>query len=346
MNRHFRKFAFYLLIITVLSGISCRKQVSETEANSHIDKVAISFGNNLTESYFTIINRGQKTLTWQLDENVDWFSSPKISGSIGGGGSEVVVVNVDRIGLAQNQYFGLITINTNNKIHTIEVYLNVDMFQVTVINPVFTPISIEVDTSFNKSGNELWKRQINGGDSTQFGYFSKPDLFVFYAWTQGIYGDTTKLGLKMEWDEVFVPGNEENPRLFLNVPKEYFFLSVLNPFQTLNPLWVNAGTQYEMLENIVIYQRTFPLPIGYYRALQNTLIRAMILGGTSQVTWINGDQFDLPFTENQAVIVENYNSDSLKYSPLDGRFKNQIQKARLNHDYGDVIDVFGKPEKE
>lgn len=346
MNRYFRKLTFYLLIFTVLSGISCRKQVSETEANSSIDKVAISFGNNLSESSFNIINRGQKTLTWQLEENLDWFSAIKSSGSIGGGGSESVVVSVDRSGLPQNQYTGLVTVNTNNKIHEIEVYLNVDMFQVTVINPVFTPISIEVDTSFNKSGNNMWNRQINAGDSTQFGYFEKPDLFVFYAHTQGIYGDTTKLGLRMEWDEVFVPGSEQNPRIFLNVPNEYFFLSVLNPFQTLSPVWINAGTQYEMVENIVIYQSTFTLPVGYYQALQNTLIRAMILGGNSQVTWINGDQFALPFTDNQAIIIENYNSDSVKYTPVDGRHKNQIPKAGINHEYGDVIDFFGKPLKE
>jgi len=281
-----------------------------------------------------------------LEENISWFSAVKTSGSIEGGGSDTVVVSVDRAGLSQNQYDGLVTINTNNKIHDIEVYMNVDMFQVTVINPVFTPISIEVDTSFNKSGSNVWKRQINAGDSTQFGYFQKPDLFVFYAWTQGIYGDTTKLGLKMEWDEVVVPGNEEIPRIFLNVSNQYFFLSILNIFQTLSPLWVNAGTQYEMTENIIIYQRTFPLPIGYYRALQNTLIRAMILGGSSQVTWINGSQFDLPFTENQNIIVENYNSDTIKSSSFDGRFKNLIQKTSLNHEYGDVIDFFGKPAKE
>jgi hypothetical protein len=343
MNRYFRKLTFWLLIITVFSGISCRKQVSETEANSFVDKVAISFGNDLSESSFTIINRGQQTLTWSLEENISWFSAVKTSGSLVGGGAETVTVTVDRAGLSQNQYDGLVTINTNNKIHTIEVYLTVNMFLITVINPVFTPISIEVDTTFGKSEGDLWKRKIGAGDSTQFGYFEKPDLFVFYAETQGIYGDTTKLGLKMEWDEVFVPGNEDVPRIFLNVSNEYFFLSILNIFETLSPLWVNAGTQYEMIENIVIYQRTFPLPLGYYRALQNTLIRAMILGGTSQVTWINGDQFEFLYTENQAIEIENYNSDSLKFAQMNGRMNSQKPKAGIKRDYGNVIDFFGKP---
>lgn len=231
MRNIFRITIFGLLAAIAVGVISCRKNVSETEANSFVDKVSISFGNDLNESRFTILNRGQKTLTWQLDENIDWLTPPVTSGQILGGDSSKVVLSVDRSGLAQNQYSGIVTLNTTNKTHTLEVFLNVDMFQIIVINPVFTPIFIEVDTAFNKSGSELWKRQISAGDSTQFGYFQKPDLFVFYAHTQGIYGDTTRIGLKMEWDEVFVPGNDETPRIFLNVPKEYFYLSVLNPFQ-------------------------------------------------------------------------------------------------------------------
>lgn len=346
MRNIFRITIFGLLFAMGVAAISCRKNVSETEANSFVDKVSISFGNTLTESRFTILNRGQKTLTWQLDENIDWLMAPVTSGQIGGGDSGIVVLVVDRSGLAQNQYSGIVTLNTNSKIHTVDVFLNVDMFQVTVINPVFTAISIEVDTSFGKTSGKLWTRQISAGDSTQFGYFQKPDLFVFYAHTQGIYGDTTRLGLKMEWDEVYVPENEETPRIFLNVPKEYFFLSVLNPFQTLNPLWVNAGTQYEKIENIVIYQSTFALPTGYYRALQNTLIRAMVLGGTSQVTWVNGDQFELPFTENQEITIQNYNNDSIKRATFNSRHKLLRSNPCINRDFGHVIDFFGRPGRQ
>ncbi len=346
MRNIFKISIFGLLAAVVVGAISCRKNVSETEANSFVDKVSVSFGNDQTENRFRILNRGQKTLTWQLDENIDWLAAPVTSGQIGGGDSAFVVLAVDRSGLAQNQYSGIVTLNTNSKTHTIEVFLNVDMYQITVINPVFTPITIEVDTTFNKSGSELWKRQISAGDSTQFGYFQKPDLFVFYACTQGIYGDTTKLGLKMEWDEVFVPVNEETPRIYLNVPKEYFFLSVLNPFQTLNPLWVNAGTQYEKIENIIIYQSAFALSTGYYRALQNTLIRALVLGGTSQVTWVNGDQFEFPFSENQEITIQNYNNDSLKFSANGGFHYSISENARISHNYGDVIDFFAKPAKQ
>jgi hypothetical protein len=52
-------------------------------------------------------------------------------------------------------------------------------------------------------------------------------------------------------------------------------------------LYVNAGSPVEMIENIFIYQSSDPLPIGYYHARNNTVIRAFITGTTSTVNLTN-----------------------------------------------------------
>ncbi len=311
-----------LLLLTVVACCcfqACKKSVQKTRAQSHIDKTSLSFGNQTNSRTLIISNRGEQPLSYSLTENTDWLDISNPGGTIGGRQQQSVELTVDRTGLAQNEYSTLIEITTSDRDYQVPVYMAVDMFLVTVVNPSSTTIHIAVDTGYALRGNN-YTRQIGSSDSTQFAYFTAPDLFAFYACTFGIYTDSTQLGMKIEWDDVYVIKENVTPRVVLDVSPEYFFLNIINPFKTLNPLYVNTGTPYESIENIFIYQSTRPLPVGYYRALPNTVIRAIAYDGASSVTWTNGDQFSLPFTPNQSITIENYLSDTTKSSrPVIGK---------------------------
>jgi len=218
----------------------------------------------------------------------------------------------------------------------------VDMFLVTVINPVFTTINIEVDSTLNKKTSGTYIRKIGINDSTQFSFFEKPDLFSFFAQTYGIYTDSTQLGVEMKWEEVVIVENDTIPRIFLNVSSTYFFLSIINNFETLSPLYVNAGNAFEIVENIFIFQSSDPLPVGYYHALENTAIRAMYYGGTESVTWTQGAQYTFPYTDNQSVTISNYQPDTSKRMTYRHKTPVVQQSFYLDHSFGNVTDIYSK----
>ena len=332
-------FPVTVLLLLLFTWPSCKKAVQKTRAQSTIDKVSLSFGNIQDTRTLLLTNEGEQTLSFSLTENIGWLETGITSGEVAGKMSEPIPITVDRSGLSKNEYSGEIMLSTSDKDYVVPVFLSVDMFLVTVINPVFTTINIGVDTSFAKIPGNRFTRRISAGDSTQFAYFDAPDLFAFYAHTSGLYTDSTQLGLEMVWDEVYVVKENEPPRIFLNVSEDFFFLRIINTFETLNPLYVNSGTQYEKVENIFIFQSVDPLPVGYYHALPNTIIRAFVFDGSNTTTWINGEQFDLPFTNNQRITIENYLSDTLKSS----RLQNTHLPA-ISRDYGYVEDFFACPK--
>ncbi|MFP4471915.1 MAG: BACON domain-containing protein [Bacteroidales bacterium] len=333
-----------LLILTSSLWFSCKKAVEKTRAKSAIDKASLSFGNTQDSRTLLLTNEGEQALSFSLTENIGWLETGTTSGEVAGKMSEPISVSVDRSGLSQNEYTGEIVLSTSDKDYVIPVYLSVDMFLVTVINPVFTTINIEVDTGYGKMPDNRFSRRIAGGDSTQFAWFVAPDLFTFYAHTSGLYTDSTQLGLEMVWDEVYVVKETEPPRIFLNVADEYFFLQIINTFETLNPLYVNSGTQFEKVENIFIFQSIDPLPVGYYHALPNTIIRAFVFDGSNTTTWINGEQFDLPFTINQSITIENYLSDTLKSAQQKPSQLLNTPLPAISRDYGFVEDFSARPK--
>lgn len=327
-----------ILLSVILIWTGCKKAVEETRPEAALDRVSLSFGNAVSSRQITITNQGEKTLTYFFTEDIPWLEIQPNTGEVEGLQSRSVTLNVDRTGLEKNRYAGNILLETNDRNITIPVYMAVDMFLVTVINPAFTTIRIETDST--KAVNTP-ERLISPADSTQFAYFGAPTYFIFSAYTSGTYADSTVLGLTMEWQDIYVIKEDEIPRIVLNVPEDYFFLRIINTFETLNPLYVNSGTPQEMVENIFIYQKAEPQTIGYYHALPNTVIRGFEFSGSSSIVWINGDQFEFSFTVNQRITLESYLSDSLKTSP----YKNSLIQDpgfTIDRNYGDVVDFFGK----
>jgi len=336
-----KSFVFLLFILILLTNLSCKKSVNDLPARTKIDVISLSFGNAKTTGNFTIQNTGQQILSYAITEDIPWLELDKTNGKIAGKSFEPINATVNRDGLSQNRYEGTVRISTNDKTTILTAYLTVDMFLVTVVNPVFTTIKIDVDSSKFKTAENNYSRLIGAGDSTQFSYFEKPDLFIYYAQTSGIYTDSTLLGLKMEWDDILIVGQTAIPRIFLDVPKEYFFLSFINPLQNLYPLYVNAGSSFEKLENIVISQSSEPMPVGYYQALENTVVRAFVYGSSLSVTWSQGVQFNFPFTKNQDITLENYLNDSTGKSSPVRHYQLLPPREIFDKHYGDVIEVMG-----
>jgi hypothetical protein len=334
--------AFLLALLILLVATSCRKNPQETDAYAIVDKISLSYGNDRLYNGFTISNSGQKPLSYQIDENIDWLEVSNPTGSIAGTQQIDITCKVSRIDLPQGNYFGELNIHTSTGDFAIDVYMMVDMYLLTFINPVFTTIRLDMDTVETLGNSILHTRLIGKNDSMQFGFFSPPNFAAYYAQTSGRYTDSTQLGLTMEWSNSASLIDIENPRIFLDVSKAYFHLSVINNFLVLNPLFVNPGSQFEFVENIFIYQSSDPLPIGYYHALPNTSIRAYMVGSSSTVTWQNGGQFTLTDTVNQGVIVDNLNGDTTTMKSARPFNLKHVSSNSISRDFGDVFESIAR----
>jgi hypothetical protein len=336
------KIVLLLIVSALIAAVACKRNFEEADAFALVDKISLSYGNERIFNTFTITNTGQQNLNYLIDEELEWLEvMTATTGNIEGNTALEVTCRVTRSGLARNNYHGVVNVKTGTGDFSIDVFMMVDMFPVTFINPVFSTIELFADTVEFSGTNAALHRNIGAGDSVQFGFFSRPALMAYYGQTSGMYTDSTQLGLTMEWNGSRQIGNIEQPRFVMDISKAYFHLSIINTFQVLTPLFINPGTQFEIIENIFIPQNTLPQPIGYYQALGNTSIRALVAGSSSSVTWSNNNHFTLSDTVNQSVVVASYNSDTI---PKKSGFIPEIitQSHNLSDGYGTLIRISGK----
>lgn len=311
-----KKGAIYFLA-TIIAGLvmvmlhsGCKKSLDKSAASAVVDRISMHFGNGRIYNGFTLGNSGEDILSYQVTEEIPWLEVANPGGEVAGQSTLEITCIANRTGLTQGNYSGNLTLLTSSGEFTLDVYMNVDMFLVTFINPVYTTINLRLDTMLISPDTNRFSRNIGKNDSVQFGFFRPPGIITYYAQTYGRYTDSTQLGEHMEWKgQQFIDQNKM-PRYSLDVSKAFFHLSIINTNEVLNPLFVNAGTQYEKLENIFLFQSSQALPIGYYHALENTVIRAFVAGESSTITWSNNGQFELPFTINQAVTIDTYSNDT------------------------------------
>lgn len=336
------KIVFLLLVPAFIGLVSCKRNLAEKEAIASVDKISLTYGNERIFHTFTITNSGEQNLSYLIDEQIDWLevlSNP--SGQIQGNSFLEVTCRVSRVGLPRNNYQGVLNVNTGAGDFTIDVFMMVDMFAITFINPVFSTIELIADTVDFAGANAALKRNIGAGDSVQFGFFSLPSMVAYYGQTYGTYTDGSQLGLTMEWEGLSQLANIQKPRFVMDISKAYFHLSIINTFQILTPLFINPGTPFEKIENIFISQSPIPQPIGYYQALGNTSIRAFVAGSSSSVTWSNNNHFTLSDSVNQSVVVASYNSDTIPKKA--GIIPKYLTKSRFSSDgYGTLIRITGK----
>lgn len=342
MKNNFITAAMMLMALSALCAVfSCKKRIAETEAFAVVDKIALNFGNDRIFNGITLLNTGEKSLSYQVDEQIEWLEIINPMGELAGRSEVEITCKVSRVGLNQNNYHEKLNLYTSTGNFTIDVYMMVDMQIITFINPVFTTIRLRIDTIFPSVDTNLYAKNIGKGDSAQFGFFTLPESITYQAQTSGRYTDSTRLGLEMKWEGQKFLNGAQHTRIFLDISKAYFHLSIINNNQVLNPLYVNAGTPYEFLENIFIYQSSTALPIGYYQALQNTLVRAYVAGSTSTITWSNGGQFTLPFTINQSIVIDTYSNDTVKKKS--GPLNYKIGTApSISRNYGNVTVIYSQ----
>jgi len=127
----------YTIIITAFCLLtlanSCRKKTSDTEAFAVLDKIALNFANNRIYNEFTLTNTGQKTLSYQVDEQIDWLEITNPMGDLAGRSEVDIICKVNRSGLPKNNYSAKLYLYTNNGDFTIDVYMMVDMYLVTFL---------------------------------------------------------------------------------------------------------------------------------------------------------------------------------------------------------------------
>lgn len=343
-----RGFLIGLILILLASLIlmlptACRKDLTETEASAVVDKIALHYGNTRVFNGVKLRNAGEKPLTYQVVEDIPWLEVANPQGELAGRGQIEITCRANRPGLSQGNYSGELELKTGTGNFTLDVYLNVEMYLVTFINPVYTTIDLRFDTLLLSPDTNRFSRKIGKNDSVQFGFFTPPDVVTYYAETFGRYSDTTQLGLVMDWEGNQPLNSQQMPRFYLDVSKAYFHLSIINNNEVLNPLYVNAGSPFETLENIFIFQSSEPLPIGYYHALNNTVIRAIVAGSPSSITWSNNGQFELPFTKNQAVVIDTYSNDTTAQKTVSIKYIPNPQ-TNMSRNRGHVISLTSCPE--
>ncbi len=329
---------FLVIFVLMIIHPGCRKRFDKRDASAVVDRISMHYGNVRIFNGFTLGNVGEENLSYQVTEEISWLEVANANGQVSGQSQIEITCVASRQNLPQGNYSGELNILTSAEDYTMDVYLNVDMFLITFINPAYSTINIRIDTVLVSADTNKFSRNIGKNDSVQFGFFQPPDVITYYAQTSGRYTDSTQLGLMMDWEGQQFLNPEINPRYSLDVSKAYFHLSIINNNEVLNPLYINAGTQYEMIENIFIFQSTGPLPIGYYRALNNTVVRAFVAGQSTSITWSNNGQFEIPFTANQQVIIDTYSSDTTAMKSISKfvRPKYEQNSSRIIHLIGDA----------
>lgn len=93
----------------------------------------------------------------------------------------------------------------------------------------------------------------------------------------------------------------------LNVSSSLFFLRMRNTgTKTLTPVYVNYGLNSQSVDNVVIPPDGVTYPMGYYKAFTNGNVRAIWQNQPSSYSyWNQGQQYTLPFTNNQTATLLN-----------------------------------------
>jgi hypothetical protein len=89
-----------------------------------VSKTIFNFGQTTTSLTFNITNTGEGTLTWTISDDAAWLSTNMTSGSTTTE-TDQITANVNRTGLAEGHYDGLITIASNGGTEMIDVDLDV-----------------------------------------------------------------------------------------------------------------------------------------------------------------------------------------------------------------------------
>lgn len=90
-----------------------------------LSQSTLDFGNDATTLTLDISNTGASPLSWQISEDVPWFSCTPTSGTVEAGEKSSVIVNVDRNGLERGNYSQTMAISSNGGSAVVRVDMSV-----------------------------------------------------------------------------------------------------------------------------------------------------------------------------------------------------------------------------
>jgi hypothetical protein len=204
--------------------------------------------------------------------------------------------------LTTGSYSGTVTILPNyGSALTIDVDVEIEAgsFEVLFTNEVFTDIHINV------TGQDARTIPVDG--STTYYFSTNPGTLSFYAETAGRTREGNLIGLNFEWDYSYNVSGLETFERNLIIKGDYFFIYFQNNgIHDLHEFYVNYGNiVHQTYDNIYLPADGKLYTIGYYRALSQTEIRAYWYNTSTYENWIQGQDFTLPFTDNQSALIEN-----------------------------------------
>jgi len=180
-------------------------------------------------------------------------------------------------------------------------------FEITFTNPLFTDIYIEVE--------DHPSRYIEPDDEYKFYFETNPGTVDLYAETSGATTEGAQIGLKITWEKTYnVVGLTEMTKN-LTTESDYFFIYLKNDGpHDLHNFYVNYGNSaYQTFDDIYIQGDGRTYRIGYYKAFQNTQVRAWWYNESTYAYWDQGTHYTIPFTNNQSVVL--WNNTSAKSEP-------------------------------
>ncbi|MFZ5519182.1 MAG: malectin domain-containing carbohydrate-binding protein, partial [Candidatus Zhuqueibacterota bacterium] len=163
--------------------ISAIEVLSATGAPSNpvlsVTPTTLNFGATTTSMTFTVKNAGGGSLDWTAAENPNesWITSVNPgSGSLGAGASQTVTVTVDRSGLSEGDYSGIIAVNSNGGAANVTVQMNVAAGPALAVNPT--------ELAFGSSlTNMTFEVQNNGGGTLDWTAEENPNQTWITAMT-------------------------------------------------------------------------------------------------------------------------------------------------------------------
>lgn len=263
-----------------------------------LDLDYLKFSSSTSQDHFTLYNDGFEDLNFLLQTEASWVSLSQEVGIILPDGEQRIYVGVDRTGFASGMYSSEISVTSSGGDAIIDLDMDVAIYSVTFFNPVFTPI--EILTS------EFDPVIIESGERFSFLFVDNPLTFSYSALTRGVTDDGTPLGVDILWDEEIDVSGLDSPTFNLNISSDYFYMAVKNTGNYYLDLWsVNYGTDYQVDDDFYIPNNGLEYGVAYYDAFEDTDIYARLSGTSDNVKWSQGVEFVFPWTENQAILLEN-----------------------------------------
>ncbi|OYT15179.1 MAG: hypothetical protein B7C24_14455 [Bacteroidetes bacterium 4572_77] len=257
----------------------------------------IKINSQSDRDYVIIRNDGEEILDYQLNSAQSWISYSQSSGSLAPGAEDKVWIIVDRTGLSNNLFSGIVRINSNGGAGQIALDMEVNVYSVTFFNPTYTPMQINVPG--------MGSEEIGVLNRMNYVFDYNPQSIFYRANTHGEAPNGQILGVDLVWQETIDLSNEVSPIFDLNVSEYFYFLSVMNyGIHSLDNWSMNYDTDYQIDENILIPNDGREYTFGYYDALNNSNVYARMVGTDNDAVWENGYEFDFLWTLNQSILLE------------------------------------------